>query len=39
MQPTPFFRVNWTPRRASAVRPWLEPVRNTDWIAARVGLS
>jgi hypothetical protein len=32
-------RVVWTPRQASAVQPWLEPVRNTDWMAARLGLG
>ena len=26
-----------TPRPPSAVRPWIAPVRNHDWIAARIG--
>lgn len=28
-----------TPRRASAISPWDAPVRNHDWIAARIGLG
>ena len=28
-----------TPRRASSVQLWTAPVRNHDWVAARIGLS
>ena len=29
--------VRRTPRRPSAIQPWLAPVRNTDWVAALIG--
>jgi hypothetical protein len=28
-----------TPRRASSIQLWLAPVRNQDWMAARIGLG
>jgi hypothetical protein len=28
-----------TPRRASSIQPWLAPVRNTDWVAARLAFG
>ena len=30
---------NWTPRLASSIQPWSAPVRNHDWLAARIGLG
>ena len=26
-----------TPRPASAIQPWMAPVRNYDWVAALIG--
>jgi hypothetical protein len=28
-----------TPRRPSSICPWLAPVRNYDWIAARIAFG
>jgi hypothetical protein len=28
-----------TPRRASSIQMWLAPVRNTDWVAARLAFG
>jgi hypothetical protein len=28
-----------TPRRPSSIQAWSAPVRNHDWVAARIGLA
>ena len=39
MQQRTLAGASWTPRRPSAVQPWLAPVRNHDWVAALIGLG
>jgi hypothetical protein len=36
---TDLARVQRSPRRASSIRVWLAPPRNTDWVAARLAFG